>query len=435
MAQAGQLKTALEQRGIGTLQCIPGLDAENTVKQLRAGKLDVAWVRMLPGLDRAGLETVGEAGKEYVHLVAPADSALHTFRDLAGKRIGVGAAGSASEQSARAAFDFFNFGDAVELISGADTDLEHAFRDGTIQAAWVLAPLHEPGLEKLLAMGWCSLLPMPEAAALMRSVPGFAVEDWPVGLYGRDRTLPNAKDGPFQVVSVAVALLALPSQTPAIRRLFEPVADAAGVTLPEPPVSRPLPLPQTSRFPAVPILGCLLLAAAFAGGLRSLASRRVVRQRLVVGKWAEILANIDMELADAGTISALAGLEDRLQALRAQAEQTWLAGAVDANHLEVFYSMAHLREMRLYAQQERLSSQVVERPFAAYPATDFPGFETSEVFVEEPQRPFEEPVEQPLQSVSEPPRRPAVTIRITPDEQVIDMRQAADADSGQLDLF
>jgi len=181
---------------------------KETIEQLRNGTATLGFA--LAGLsgEYNGLAAVAALGRQYAHVIVSADSKIQTFRDLAGKRLGVGPKDCPSETLAKAVVDYYQFAGPPELIAGHAEEWETAFRNGEIDALLLAAPLYAPGVEKLLATGWYRLVPILEAPALERYWPGLMADVIPEAVYGPDRKLPADTPGPTATVSVNTFLVA-----------------------------------------------------------------------------------------------------------------------------------------------------------------------------------------------------------------------------------
>lgn len=184
---------------------------KETLARLRDGTATLGFALDALSEESGDLAALASLGRQYVHVIASADSKIETFRDLSGKRLGVGPEGYPGEALAKAIIGYYQFAAPPELVAGQGDDWEPAFRNGEIDALLLVEPLYGPEAEDLLATGWYRLVPIPEAPALERFWPGLLADAIPDAIYGPDRRLPDDRPGAVATVSTDTFLVAGPA--------------------------------------------------------------------------------------------------------------------------------------------------------------------------------------------------------------------------------
>lgn len=334
---------------------------------LKDGGADLALVQSGLTMDREDLVALANLGRQYVHVVVPADSKVETFRDLAGRRIGVGIEGGGAAALADRMLSFFNFGEETTLVYNHNPDLKEAFLDGEIDAAFTVHGLFEPAMEELLGVGWYRLVPVREAEAVSRYLPGIFAETLPPSLYGPDRSIPAA-DGPlFQTVAVNTLLVcqrSLPSrQVHTVLELifrgdFLKAARLTGLT--ETSAREELHLPLHAGAEEFynrrnPISGDRFeIMSFFLAGIVCLASvfhflnnrRRAhgqAERRKAIRPYFEAMMDFGDEVESAGNPTNLTRLVHKMMATQRSAEREWLEGSFDTEDMENLYAVYGLR--------------------------------------------------------------------------------------------
>lgn len=334
---------------------------------LKDGGADLALVQSAVAWDRDNLVALANLGRQYVHVVVPADSSVEQFRDLAGKRIGVGPSGSGAAAIASRLLDFYNFGEETTLVYDHNPDLKEAFLDGEIDAAFTVHGLFDPEMEALFSVGWYRLVPVAEAESVARYLPGVFAENLPPNLYGPDRSIPDAKNGPFQTLAVNTLLVCqrgLPSrQVHTVLELifrgdFLKVARLSELT--ETTAQSDLHLPLHAGAEEFynrrnPVSGDKLEMLSFIlAGVVCLASvyhflsnrRRLVLQlerRRAIRPYFEAMMDFGDEVEASGNPANLTRLVHKMMATQRSAEREWLEGVFDTEDMENLYAVYGLR--------------------------------------------------------------------------------------------
>ncbi len=334
---------------------------------LKDASADLALVQSGIAWDRDNLVALANLGRQYLHVVVPADSPIEAFRDLAGKRIGVGPKGSGAEDLAGRMLGFFNFGEETSLVYDHNPELKEAFLDGEIDAAFTVHGLFDPAMETLLSAGWYRLVPVREAESVSRYLPGVFAETLPPSLYGPDRSIPAASDAPFQTLAVNTLLVcqrSLPNrQVHTVLELifrgdFLKAAHLTGLTEVEAQVDLHLPLHagaeefynrrnpiSADRFEMLSFIlaGVVCLASVY----HFLSNRHRVNaqaeRRRAIRPYFEAMMDFGDEVEASGNPANLTRLVHKMMATQRGAEREWLEGAFDTEDMENLYAVYGLR--------------------------------------------------------------------------------------------
>jgi len=337
------------------------------LQMLHDGKADLALIQGGLTTERDGLVALANLGRQYVHLIVPADSNIEEFRDLAGKRVGVGPVGGGGEALAESVFGFFNFAEEAMLIHDHNPNLREAFLDGEIDAAFTVYSLFAPALEQLLNEGWYRLVPVAEADAVSRYLPGAFMETLPANLYGPDRSIPPDTGVPFRTISVSTLLVAertLPNRQ--VYTILELIFSgdflkAARLTgLDEEIAQKSLHLPlhaaaeafynrrnpiSSDRFEILSffLAGIVCLASVVHYVLGHHRFKVQNERRRAIRPYFEAMMDFGDEIEVAANPAHLSRLIHKVMATQRGAEREWLEGHFDTEDMENLYAVYSLR--------------------------------------------------------------------------------------------
>jgi TRAP-type uncharacterized transport system substrate-binding protein len=152
---------------------------------LRSGNADLAVLPAVlpPGGGNVERVALGSAGARLLHMLAPADSGLNSYAQLAGKRVGGGLPGSVEATLLESLFAAIPLNPPAKLVTGHNLDLEQAFLDGEIDAGAVIRPLPSPEVTGLIATGYYRLLSVSVGAAGIWSLPAAFLASIPAQVY------------------------------------------------------------------------------------------------------------------------------------------------------------------------------------------------------------------------------------------------------------
>jgi len=338
-------------------------------------RTDPAELAEIAGIDRddAQLVAIANLGREYVHLLAPRGSDIYTFRDLMGKRVGVGPPHSGSEALAKEVFDFFDFAPPPQPVCVDGEGLVAAFEDGRIEAAFTVYGLFAPVVETALASGYYRLLPIPEAVAVARHLPGVFAETLPHSLYGPNRALPSPDD-PFPTLAVNTLLVTRRSTPPRqvyamLERLYsadfirearlQGLTEARGRDVAQLPLHREA---QAFYRRNAPVSSDRFeIASFFLAGLVCVAStvhylvgrrerQRIDRRRRAIAPYFKAMLDFGHAVENASSADELTGIINQMMATQRKAERAWLAGELDTEHMDNLYSVYNIRSRNAFSK-------------------------------------------------------------------------------------
>jgi len=388
-----ELAATLRAKGPGTLEVIETAGTVDNLDRLRRGEVSLALVQggglgalLYPGDGTAAeppIVGISTLARQYVHLIVPADSDIRTLRDLAGKRVGVGQAGSGFEPLARQVFEFQAYSLPPLLVQGHDSELSAAFQAGSIDAAFTVYSLFAPVVERLLATGYYRLVPLAEAAAIARHVPGVYPEDLPPGLYGPERSIPYAIDGPFPTLRVDTLLVARQDTSGSqIKSVLEALycpefRHAARLNALDESSGREvslLPLhaaaedwyarnePLTSdRFEIASffLAGLLALASAAQYLVRRRANARQTASRRAIRGYFERMLEYGSAVEETSEPGALTAIMHDMMGVQREAEREWLAGHLETEHMENLYLVYNARSRSAFDKILQIHLQAI----------------------------------------------------------------------------
>lgn len=178
-------------------EVVPSMESVQNLRLVAEGKADVGFATVdvcalaLQGDApfRGGLPLAALAGvyEDYLQIVVRADSPIRTVKDLAGKRVSTGPAGSGTELVAFRVLDIA--GITAFHIEGQQLSTAEAaqrLRTGGLDAFFALGGLPTPAIADLAAQVPIRVLSLPEevSALRQRTVDTYLARSIPVGVYG-----------------------------------------------------------------------------------------------------------------------------------------------------------------------------------------------------------------------------------------------------------
>jgi TRAP transporter TAXI family solute receptor len=178
-------------------EVVPSSESVENLRLVAEGKADIGFATIdvctlaLQGdfPFRAGLPLAALAGiyEDYLQIVVRAESPIKTAKDLAGKRVSTGPAGSGTELVAWRIFDTvgINF-TMVDALALSTAEAAQRLRLGGIDAFFALGGLPTPAIAELATQVPIRVLSLPgEVSALrQRTVGTYLLRSIPVGVYG-----------------------------------------------------------------------------------------------------------------------------------------------------------------------------------------------------------------------------------------------------------
>lgn len=375
------LRSELMARSKYTIEVLETAGSVANLEALAQGKCDVALIQSGLSADLREYAALAKVGRQYVHLIVPKDSDIKSFRDLAGKRVGLGSEESGFANLGQRVFGFFDFTPAPELIYDHRANLEEAFLDGEIDAAFTVYGLFTPAVEDLLHSGWYTLLPIPESAALARYLPGTQEEILPHSLYGPDRNIPYSDDSNFLTLAVDTLLVARnDTEAQAVTALLGALYEAPyprearlnSLTEAEGQQVNSLPLHEAAKkFYArkAPLTSDHFeIASFFLAGMLFLASlthyllerrkrNHLERQRRAIVPYFNELLEYGQRMKSTEQTETLMQLTHEMMATQHKAEEQWLAGVLNTEHMENLYAVYNIRIRNAFSKITKLQLQ------------------------------------------------------------------------------
>ena len=385
------LRSELLAKSGYTLELLETEGSIANLELLHQGKCDVGLIQSGLSADLSGLTALAKVDRQYTHLIVPKDSPIKTFRDLSGKRVGLGARNSGFANLGERLFSFYHFTPAPELVYDHRTNLEEAFLDGDIDAAFTVYGLFTPAIEELLDSGWYTLLPITEAAALERYIPGTFAETLPHGLYGPERDIPADGDAPFMTLAVDTLLVARNEAdalavTTLLTGLYEApyprearlnsVSEAEGQRIHSLPLhpavkkfySRNAPLTADHfEIASFFLAGMLFLASLTHYFIERRKRSHLEKQRKAIIPYFEELLAYEQRLEGAEDPGAIMALTQEMMAKQHEAEAQWLKGKLSTEHMENLYAVYNIRVRNAFS---KITNLQLQRMGGAAPAVE-----------------------------------------------------------------
>lgn len=205
----------------------------DNLQRLRDRTVDIAFVQsgLASQADYPGLESLGALYFEPVWVFSRSEFPIGQLKDLGGKRVAAGGAGSGSRIVAQRllADNGLSLND-VTLTTNAGMQAVESLRAGEVDAIISVASIKAPMIEALLADPLVSLVSIRRAPAYARRDPWLTHLTLPEGVLDLARNLP---DQTVDLLSVNATLVATDALHPALRDLLLVAADSvfSGATL------------------------------------------------------------------------------------------------------------------------------------------------------------------------------------------------------------
>ena len=331
----------------------------------------------LQGLETQNLRAIANLGRQYVHLVVPADSTIETFADLAGHKVNLGPTKSGFASLGSQLLDYFNFQPSVEAVyqdKRSASEIAQALANGDYDAYFAVYRLHAPAVEDLLADGVHRLVPLPQADAVAQWLPGTSADMIPPGVYGPNRSVPAYDSPPFITLSVNNLLITHRRTSAAkVQTLLETLYDAdfikaaRMIELNESNGRRIFDIPiheAARRFygrkdpvtaDMFEIASFFIAALVFLGSLGNfLVNRRrallIERQRKLIIPYFEGLLDLSKHIARSDDIGSLREDLNSMMEIQRKAEKEWLEGKLDTEHVENLYTIYGVRSANAFSK-------------------------------------------------------------------------------------
>ncbi|MEH0932450.1 TAXI family TRAP transporter solute-binding subunit [Micromonospora sp. CPCC 205558] len=159
-----------------TVSTVPSGASTDNIRMLRAGAVHLGLTSLdalitSDGSAPAGLSAICRLYDSHLHLVVMAGSAIDEFRDLAGKRVSLGAHDSGTEFTSRRVLQLGPVRAVGRNLSQAESAA--ALRDGTIDAMFSLTGVPTPAITELAQRHPIRMIPLDaQAGGLFTAYPG-----------------------------------------------------------------------------------------------------------------------------------------------------------------------------------------------------------------------------------------------------------------------
>ncbi|MCH7960518.1 MAG: TAXI family TRAP transporter solute-binding subunit [Candidatus Hydrogenedentes bacterium] len=366
------LKLALERDGKYTVEVVETAGSLENCQRLKDSAADFGLIQGALHTPLEDLVAIANIGIQYTHVVVPVNSTYRTFSDLAGKRIGVGPEDSGASALAKLVLNFCNYSPAPEIVHTSWIEVESALREGDIDAAFLVFSLYARYIEAMLATGEFRLLPIRESEALARYIPGARSDTIPPYSYGPNRSMPGDGEAALSTITVNTLLIARPGVSKKnvhaiLRALYSiEVIKLAGLsTLTEDTGRTVIDLPL---HPAAedyytrndPITSDMFeIASFFLAGLITIVSishylrgriqsRVLKKRRLRIDPYFESLLLAGEKIQSTEDIEVLMEMINTMMSTQRSAEEEWLKGRLDTEHMENLYSVYSTRSANAF---------------------------------------------------------------------------------------
>jgi TRAP transporter TAXI family solute receptor len=154
-----------------TLSTVPSGAATDNIRMLRSGEVHLGLSSLDALITTDGLAAVCRLYDSHLHLVVMAGSAVEGLRDLAGKRVSIGARDSGTEFTSLRVLKLSRVNAEVRSLSQADSAT--ALREGTLDAMFSLTGVPTPAITELAQRHPIRLISLDaEVDGLFTAFPG-----------------------------------------------------------------------------------------------------------------------------------------------------------------------------------------------------------------------------------------------------------------------
>ena len=200
---ADVLAPHLEERIRRPVDVVTTAGSRENLRLLLGGEVELALLQgELAGED--GVRALTPLYQDVLHVVVRKGSGIDSLGGLPGRRIAIGAAESGMRVTAETVLG--HYGVPIDAADVLPSYFGVLAEDPSVEAALVTTGLLNPDLERLLATGEYSLLPVADAEALAVRNPFLQPYEIPSGLYCENPAVPLV---PVQTVATTTVLAAL----------------------------------------------------------------------------------------------------------------------------------------------------------------------------------------------------------------------------------
>lgn len=377
------ISDVMTTQGHTSLKVIASNGSLDNIRLVREGGADFALIQGALDADLSGLLGIAKIDRQYAHVVVPTSSPIRSFGDFKGKRLGVGPEGGGTSLLCRRLVDFCRFDTPPELVVAEWEDTVELLSSGEMDGAFLVFGLFAPVVDRLLASGEFRLVPIHEAEAMARYFPGIHAESIPKQSYGPNKSQPPRLAG--DLPTIAVDTLLVTADTTSRRRVREimqalysvdVVKNAHLVGLSEETGRKVADLPLHSGADAYyrrndPVSSDRFeIASFFLAGLITAASifhylvgrhqrAKTERLRNAIVPFFEGMLDYGAQVQDATDAETLRPLIASMMSAHREAEQAWLAGKLDTEHMENLYAVFNIRSRNAFSKILELQNKAL----------------------------------------------------------------------------
>jgi TRAP transporter TAXI family solute receptor len=374
----GSLLSKQVQRRQFQLQAIETQGSLENIQKVRSKQAHFGFIQGGLQEDLSGLVALANVDKQYVFMLVPTDSEIHSLRDLAGKRINLGLANSGSYALGKQIFGFYNLSPAPVLVTDPLTSLEKDLLDHRYDAALVVYALFAPRINQMLSKGQFRLLPIPNAEAVTHYLPSTMATYIPAQAFGPNRSLPAENCSTLAVSTLLVthpetnhqlvseilaalydirfikqAHLAELNETTGQKVVDIPLHTAAADFY-----SRNAPV-SSDRFEIASffIAGMLALISLFNFLFMRHRKNELEERRQRITQYFHELLECGKTIENASEQDNIIDTIHRMMQTQHRAEEDWLEGKLDTEHMENLYAVYQVRCQNAFNMIEKISSK------------------------------------------------------------------------------
>ncbi len=218
----GALQAELQLRDSLKLDIVETGGSLDNLQRLRNNELDFAFVQGGFIFDDTGLLTVAGVDTEYLHIVVPASSEVRDLSNLADKRVASGIEGTGSQLLAQRIAEAARFDPPIQLIPMTRESAFVHLAEGKVDAAIFVTSLRRE-LEPMLIDGQFRLVGVRAADTLAKLLFDVETEMIPLGIYGKNLTIPPAPTPSLVVATHLLVRADIPNH--AVTRVIEALFD------------------------------------------------------------------------------------------------------------------------------------------------------------------------------------------------------------------
>jgi hypothetical protein len=318
------------------------------------------------------IRAVARLMPQYIHVIVPKDSSVRRVRDLAGKRIAFGPENGGAAALAESIREFARLDPPATPVYLKPEELEQAFEDDRIDAAFEVYALFAPAMEQLFGEGEYRLIPMENVEALSQWIPGARADAIPAGSYGPGRHEPPTNGPALKTLAVDTLLVTHKDTSDVwVNQILGPMCTVSFVRDARLPAFNEHSARQVADLPLHnaaekfyarndPITSdSFEIASFFLAGIVCLASTihffvgrrermRALRRRTEIEPYFEHLIDIGERAADTTEIEELIAIVYELTHALREGERKWLSGKLGTEDMDNLYSVCHIRSQNAY---------------------------------------------------------------------------------------